>query len=123
MKIAVFAKAGSIPHRRWVRLTGSTDPNGAFECDIVGPGQRAHALLLEHPTKGITPTVPGYAEAMGSVLPVEAGTAFAADVELRSNADGTVSKAVKGDFTVGVSITSAAKGATVPMLIRWGVMD
>ena len=123
MKIAVYAKAGSIPQHRWVRLTGNMDPNGAFECELVGAGQRAHAIVLDHPSGAITPAVLGYADSMGAIRLAEAGTGFAADVELRCNPDGTVSKAAKGDFTVGVSINAASKGAKVPIMIRWSVQS
>ena len=120
MKIAVYAKAGSIPHHRWVRLTGNVNADGAFECEQVGPTRRAHALILFHPKGAISATVHGYAEALGCIELAETSEVINADVEVCSNADGTVAQAKKRNLTVGVAIGPAAKGAMARIMMRWG---
>ena len=120
MKIAVYAKTGSIAHHRWVRLTGVVNADGAYECESVGPTRRAHALISYHPKGAITPTVHGYAEALGCIETAEASDAIPADAEVSSNPDGTVSPAKKRNLTVGVAIGPAAKGAMARIMLRWG---
>ena len=120
MKIAVYAKTGSIAHRRWVRLTGTVNADGAFECEAVGASRRAHALVLFHPKGAITPTVHGYAEAFGCIEPADRPDALPADAEVASTADGTVSPAKRKNLTVGVAIGAAAKGSMARIMMRWG---
>ncbi len=120
MKIAVYAKAGSIGEHRWVRLTGKVNNDGAYECEDVGGSRRAHALILDHPKGAITPLVHGYAESLGSIQLVDAADAVVADAEVSSNPDGTVSPAKKRNLTVGVALGATAKGAKARIMMRWG---
>jgi len=120
MKIAIYANKGSINQHRWIRLTGIVNADGAYECEEVGPTSRAHAIVLDHPKGAISPVVHGYAESFGAIVTADAGDALVADAELRSNADGTVTMAKKGQSVVGVSIGAAAKGAKARIMMRWG---
>ena len=121
MIIAVYAVAGvTIPAKRWVRLTGMMNADGAYEVDIVGTRRRAHALIMPHPKGSITATIHGYAQTHGTIQLVEAGTTIAADDEVRPNPDGTVSKAGAGSrFCVGVAVTGGTKGKTITMILRY----
>lgn len=120
MKIAVYAKTGTIPQYRWVRLTGATNKDGAYEVEPVGATRRAHAIILDHPAGGISPTTHGYAETLGPLVMAEASSAIVADGEASPNADGTVSSAKRGDSTVAVCIGGATKGARTVIMMRWG---
>lgn len=120
MKIAVYAKTGTIPQYRWVRLTGVSNKDGAYEVELVGPTKRAHAIVLDHPAGGISATTHGYAETLGPLVRAEADSAIPADGETTPNADGTVTGAKRGDQTVAVCIGGAAKGATALIMMRWG---
>lgn len=120
MKIAVFANKGSISQHRWVRLTGVVNADGAYECEEVGASTRAHAIVLDHPKGAITRLVHGYAESFGVIVTADAADAIASDAELRSNSDGTVTNARKGQSVVGVAIGGAAKGAKARIMMRWG---
>lgn len=122
MKIAVFAKAGTLAQHRWVRLTGVQDAFGAYECEAVGLGMRPHAIILDHPTGSITPTVPGYAETLGRIVQAECAAPFGQDVELRSNPNGTVQQAILTNYSVAVSLTAGATGGKVLIMLRWGGM-
>lgn len=120
MKIAVYAKAGTIPQYRWVRLTGVMNKDGAYEVEQVGATRRAHAIVLDHPAGAISATTHGYAETMGPLVMAEADSPISADGETTPNADGTVSGAKRGDQTVAVCIGGAAKGAKTLIMMRWG---
>ena len=120
MKIAVYAKTGSIPQHRWVRLTGTVNADGAYECEAVGVTRRAHALVLYHPKGAISPSVHGYAEALGCIEVAETAEAIAAYAEVSSNPDGTIVQAKKRNLTVGVAIGAAAKGSMARIMMRWG---
>lgn len=120
MKIAVYSKAGTIAQNRWVRLTGNRNKDGAFECEAVGATKRAHAIVLDHPAGGISPTTHGYAETLGHLVDAEAGSTVGADDEAVANPDGTVSKARRRDYTIGVVVGGAAKGKKALLMMRWG---
>lgn len=120
MKIAVYAKTGTIPQHRWVRLTGNVNADGAYECEAVGVTRRAHAIILSHPKGAISSVVFGYAETLGCIETADAADAIPADSEVSSNADGTITAAKKRNLTVGVAIGSAAKGTKARIMLRWG---
>jgi hypothetical protein len=119
MRVAVYASAGDIVHRRWVRFTGKME-RGAYEVTVPGPGRRAHALILEHPDGKITPTSLGYAETLGIIVEAEAGAPLTVDDDVSPLPDGKLAKSLPGDrLCVGVAISPAAAGATGRMMLRW----
>ena len=131
MRVAVYSKAGKIKQSRWVRFTGATMPGTtdpspnpagmAYEVELPGPTQRAHALLERHPKGEIGPAPEfGYAETLGPVLAAEAGATLGPDDAVTPMADGTVRKAPAADRrAVGFAVTAAPKGKHVLMMLAW----
>lgn len=131
MRVAVYSKAGKIAQSRWVRFTGVTlpgtpspspNPAGlAYEVELPGPTQRAHALLELHPKGEIGPAPDfGFAETLGPILAAEAGATLVHDDPVTPMADGTVRRAPAADRrAVGFAVTAAPKGKPVLMMLAW----
>jgi len=116
-RITVFAASGKIPHCRFVRLTGRVS-DGCYEVAAVGTG-RAHALILPHPNKEISPTEFGHAHCLGPVLEAEAGLPVKAGDDLVADKAGCVVPAKPGDKRCcAVAVTSSAKGGQALIIVR-----
>jgi len=119
-QIGVYPKTGTLPHKRYVRLTGNVDSDGLYEVELPGPTQRAHAFILAHPKGAISKTEPGLACPLGEVVEGEAAGTFAVDDDLTPEPDGRVKKSARGDRRCGgVALSAGTTGKPCRILLRW----